>query len=162
MSQSKPTDPRDYMGVYKSLDDVPDRRRLHQHAAAYNGRDVWDEYLTERLFDSVTSDRFQRHAELVGEAWADHTTTRGRHHALATPTDVETWFASLLDQYTVETVGTRRFRWLEGFFTWLQCHTEHPHVYHPVWMAAADPEASAAGRLWDFKLGRCRSGGDSE
>lgn len=162
MSQPKTTDPRDYMGVYKSLDDVPDRRRLHQHAAAYDDRDVWTEYLDERLLKSINSMRNRRHARVVGEAWSDHTAARGRHHALATPDDVETWFVDLLDQYTVETVGTRRFRWLEGFFTWLQRHTEHPHVYHPVWMAAANPDAPATGTLWDFKMGRCRSGGDDE
>ena len=42
----KTTDAGERAGVYKELDDVPDRYRLYHHARAYEGRDVWDEYLT--------------------------------------------------------------------------------------------------------------------
>lgn len=156
MTQSKSTDPRDYMGIYKRLPDVPDRYRLSQYAAAYDGRNVWAEYLEASLFDRLQSDRSRQDARRVGCQWRDHTSARGRHHALATPGDVETWFADLLDRLALETVYSHRYVWLEGFFSWLQSHTEHPHVYHPVWMAAADSDADATGLLWNYKIGRTR------
>jgi hypothetical protein len=160
MTRSKSTDPNDYMGIYKRLADVPDRYRLSQHAAAYNGRNVWQDYLDDSLFDRLQSDRSRRDARRVGQDWQDHTSTRGRHHALATPEDVETWFADLLDRLALETVYTHRYVWLEGFFSWLQSHTDHPHVYHPVWMAAADDGGDATGSLWEYKIHRTRAEGD--
>jgi hypothetical protein len=160
MTRSKSTDPNDYMGIYKRLADVPDRYRLSQYAAAYEGHNVWQEYLDQCLFDRLQSERSRRDARRVGQHWRDHTSDRGRHHALATPEDVEMWFADQLDRLAIETVYTHRYVWLEGFFSWLQSHTEHPHVYHPVWMAAADSTALATGSLWQYKIDRTRGEGD--
>jgi hypothetical protein len=151
----KTTDPRDYMGVYKTLDDVPDRYRFHQHAAAYDGHDVFQEFLDERLFEGITSDTARREIRRTERRWKSHMDERGRHHALATPDDVEAWFADLLDRFAKTTLQKAYFRTLEGFFTWLQNHTDHPHVYHPVWMASAVPD-TATRELWDYKIERTR------
>lgn len=150
----KTTDPEGYMGVFKRLDDVSDRYRLHHHEDAFEGRDVWADYLAESLFEQVESERFRQHARNVGDEWKEHTVS---HHALATPDEVETWFSDLLSRLKTDTVYGRRFVWLEGFFEWLQNHTEYPHVYHPVWMAAADPDAEATGTLWNYKMSNTRN-----
>ena len=50
MSSGLSANPNDRMGVYKSLADVPERYRLRQHQAAFEGRDVWAEYTTRSYF----------------------------------------------------------------------------------------------------------------
>ena len=152
----KSPDPRDRMGVYKRLSDVPDRYRLHHHANAYEGRDVWNEFLTEHLFPRFDSDRFKEDARRAGRYWKEHMAERGRHHALATPDDVETWMADLLDRLKLKTAYNSYWVRVERFYYWLQWHTEHPHTHHPVLMAAAD--GGAAGEVWDEKMARRRGG----
>jgi len=158
MAQTKSTDPSDYMGVYKRLEDVPERRRLHQHSAAFEGRDVYGEYIDEVLFERIESERSQRDARCTERRWKEHMDERGRHHALATPDDVESWYKGLLNEMALETIYSRYFVQVEGFFSWLQSHADYPHVYHPLWMAAADPEAEATTTIWEFKINRTRGG----
>ncbi|EMA44282.1 hypothetical protein [Halococcus saccharolyticus] len=154
-AQSKSTDPRDRMGVFKRLDDVPTRRRLHQHAAAYEGRDVWAEFINANGDRYKTEDTRQR-VERAGEVWKDHMDGRGRHYALATPADVEAWASWMVDEYTVGYAYNGYWVRVDAFYEWLRWHTDHPHVYQPVRMAAADPDAPASRAIWDEKVGRRR------
>lgn len=147
---AKATDPARRMGVYKTLGDVPDRYRLHQHAAAYAGRDVWAEWLGDEDAHRGTSDRYFEDVAVTERSWKAHMDDRGRHHALATPEDVETWIADLLVDRKLRTVYEGYWTRIESLYGWLQAHTEHPHVYHPALMAAADGEA--ARRVWDYKM----------
>lgn len=151
MSPGKSKHATDRMGVYKRLDDVSDRHRLHHHADAYEGRDVWHEYLTDHLYPDGDIPQKKRR---FGDRWKDHTSEQGRHHALATPEDVETYSVSLLDQYAIYTAA-KYWTNIERFYGWLQEHTEHPHLYHPFLMAA--DEYDAAGRIWDQKVRRTQS-----
>ena len=150
------TDPAERLGVYKSLDDVPDRYRLRNHTATYDARDVWDEFLTDHLFQTYNSERFKEDAIRAGRYWKEHMDARGRHHALATPADVEAWMSDLLDRVKVKTAYNSYWVRVERFYSWLQWHTEHPHVYNPVLMAAADGDASQT--VWDEKMARRRGG----
>lgn len=153
-------DPHDRMGVFKRLSDVPDRYQLHHHADAYAGRDVWDEYLQNCVFAELpdATEKFNRSVQRAGERWAAHTEERGRHHALATPEDVETWCVSLRERLTLGTAYGQYWQRVEGFYTWLQHHPDHPHVYHPVLMAVAT--GPAAREIWNHKLSRGnRTGG---
>ncbi|ESS06784.1 MAG: hypothetical protein A07HB70_01055, partial [uncultured archaeon A07HB70] len=113
--------PQDRLGVFKRLSDVPDSRRLYQVASAYEGRDTWANYrATVDLSDRMSEEwgRFARR-------WKDHMETRGRHHALAPPADVEAWSETLLSRF-----GSNRAyqHWnvIEGFYAWLMWHTDHP------------------------------------
>lgn len=144
--------PAERLGVYKALDQVPDRYRLQNHANAYGGRDVWDEFLTGHLFEKYDSERFKEEARRAGRYWKEHMDSRGRHHALATPADIESWVAGLLDDRKVKTAYNCYWVRIERFYSWLQWHTEHPHVYNPVLMAATDGEAS--GAVWEEKMAR--------
>lgn len=155
---SKSPDPRDRMGVFKRLDDVPERYRLHHHAAAYDGRDVWSEFLSEYLFPRFNSGRFKEDARRAGRYWKEHMADRDRHHALATPADVETWMADLLDRLKLKTAYNSYWVRIERFYWWLQWRTDHPHNYHPVLMAAANGEASE--EIWEEKMARRRGGSD--
>ncbi len=38
----------------------------------------------------------------------------------------------------LQTIYFEYFQPLEGFYSWLLWHTEHSHVYHPVWMAVVE------------------------
>jgi len=145
------TDAGERAGVYKQIDDVPTRYRLYQHAAAYDGRDVWKEYLTDYFFENFDSDYTREVTRRAGDDWKDHMADRGRHHALATPEDVETWCVALLERMQVGSAYRNYWPKLERFYTWLQTHTEHPHVYHPIRMAAA--EYPNAGDIWKKKIG---------
>lgn len=146
-------DPRDRMGVFKRLGDVPGRYRLHHHESAYRGRDVYQEYLENDLYPAYpdATKKFYQAAENAGRRWKAHVEDEcGRHHALATPEDVATWCEGLLERVTVGTAYSQYWVRLEGFYTWLQEHADHPHVYHPVLMAV--PQSEEARAIWNHKL----------
>ncbi|MFC6837227.1 hypothetical protein [Halomarina ordinaria] len=75
---------------------------------------------------------------------------RDRHHALATPADVNTWCEDLLEGRSAKTVYREYWVRVEHFYSWLQSHTDYPHVYHPPLMAVVECDASR--RIWDAKL----------
>jgi len=150
------TNPAERLGVYKSLEEVPERYRLSNHTTTYKGRDVWTEFLTTHLFEKFDSDRFKEDARRAGRYWKEHMAERERHHALATPADVETWMNGLLTRMNLKTAYNSYWVRLERFYSWLQWHTEHPHVYNPLLMAAVDGEA--ARKVWDEKMARRRGG----
>lgn len=150
-------DPRDRMGVYKRISDVPDRYRLRNHEAAYEGRDVWSDYVevkTETFDTEATRDRYEK----AGRYFENFMSEVGRHHALATPEHVEEFLVGLRDgdvgrhshSRKVQTVYFEYFQPIEEFYTWLEWHTDHPHVYHPVLMAVV--EGGYAREVWNRKL----------
>lgn len=150
---SNPEYPEGHMGVFKDLESVPDRYRFQNFTAEYAGRDVWDEYMTEQVYElhpdlsETTLTRLNR----AERRWKEHMNERGRHHALATPADVEAFCESLGD-ISLETAYGQYWQRIEGMYSWLQSHTEHPHVYHPVFMAAA--EYPNAREIWDHRIAR--------
>lgn len=50
----------------------------------------------------------------------------------------------------MQTVYKTHWAKLEHFYEWLRWHTDHPHVYNPLLMAAANREA--AGTVWKTKM----------
>lgn len=146
----KTIDPLGYMGVYKELADVPDRYRLTQFSAAFDGRDVWQEYYDQKLSNELSSDSSERRYRLTSESWNEHMDEQGRHHALAKPADVDSWVEVLLDEYTIKTATGNYWRKLNGFYEWLMWHPEYPHVYNPVWMAAA--KDGATRKVWNEQM----------
>lgn len=137
------------MGVYKSLDDVPRHHRLGHYVESYAGRDVWAEFV-EANRDRYASERSREDSRRIERRWKDHMADRGRHHALARPEDVETWIVWLLDRMKPSTAYNPYWVRLEALYDWLLWHRDHPHVYNPVLMAAA--EGPAAGEVWAEKI----------
>jgi hypothetical protein len=144
------------MGVYRSLDGVPDRYRLGNYEAAYADRDVWAEWVD-------TLDLTNYLEETLGRAereWKAHMDDQRRHHALARPEDAVTWATALLDgSRGVGTAYNRYWVQVEKFYTWLQTHVDHPHVYHPFWMAVVADRDGPTGRIWNKKIEK--TGGNS-
>ncbi|WP_147441083.1 hypothetical protein [Halorubrum sp. Atlit-26R] len=145
------------MGVYKDIDSVPTKYRLQNHEPAYTGRDVWADYFEEKtaVFNAKsTRDRYEK----AGRYLQNFMREAGRHHALAAPEHIERYLTGLRDgdigrrnqSRKLQTVYFEYFQPLEGFYTWLQWHTEHPHVYHPVLMAVV--EGGFTREVWDRKL----------
>lgn len=151
MTKSK--NPENRIGVYKSIDEVPVRYRLKQFSDRYRGEDVWQEFLS-RLFEMHSSERFKKGAKRAGRRWKNHMQNRERHHALATPQDVESWSQVLLEEFGLNTAYNSYWIRIERFYSWLQRHTEHPHVYHPPRMAASNYDASHT--IWQEKIRRGR------
>lgn len=149
--QQKPENPKKRMGVYKSIEDVPERRLLSQFASQYEGRNVWQEYLDEKLYINVKSERVRRDYGYVEERWFEYMDERGTHHALATPSEVEKWAERLVSEFTM---GTAYDNWelVERFYRWLMWHVDHPHCYSPFLMAAA--KGGASTDIWEFRVGQ--------
>jgi hypothetical protein len=148
--------PGDRIGIYKELEDVPVNRRLSQYESEYENRNVWDEFMANVLLEQYTSERSVRDAERAGQRWRDYMDARGRHHALATPTDVEAWCQHLVDTLKIKTAYNSYWVRIERFYTWLYWHRSHPHCYNPVVMAAIDGDAS--GKIWEEKISRGNGG----
>lgn len=151
--------PERRIGVYKQLADVPEHHRLAQYEESFEGKDVWSEHVAAQS-NAFDSDHYHATFRKAGRSWKNHLTDRGRHHALATPHDVETWVTSLAETRLLRTVRTEYWIRVEEFYSWLQFHTEYPHVYHPVLMAAS--HYGTARAVWMTKFeGRDGNGGGS-
>lgn len=163
MTTCTAADPRECLGIYKSYDDVPARRRLGQYAARYADEDLWSKYLDATGLYEEATERTRANNRCALASWQEHMATAdggaGRHYALARPQDVETWCQQLLSRVTAQTAYTVYWCKIKGFYDWLLWHAEHPHVYHPFLMAAAEYHDGAAGRIWECKIARQR---DSE
>ncbi len=147
------------MGVYKRLEDIPDHHRLDQYEALFENQDVWSDYVDSQS-NAFDSDHYHATFRKAGQSWKNHLNERGRHHALATPHDVETWVRSLAETRLLRTVRTEYWVRVEEFYSWLQFHTEYPHVYHPVLMAAGQYETARAVWMTKFE-DRNTTSGDS-
>lgn len=138
--------PQDRLGVFKALPDVPDSRRFHQYARTYSERDTWGAYRATVSLSDTMSEEWQRFIR----RWKTHMDEQGRHHALATPADVEAWSVALLGRFGVDR-SYQHWNVIEGFYDWLKWHTDHPHAYNPFHMAANDLD-SAAREIWSYKM----------
>ena len=138
------------LGVYKQLSDVPDRHRLHHYDRTYARQDVWTEFRETYL--EPRDHAVQPRARRARERWTNHMAIRGRHYALATPEDAEMWARELLEEYSLRYGIEGYWSQIERFYRWLLWHTEHPHLYNPLLLAAANYDA--AGVLWNAKIKR--------
>lgn len=143
---SKTDTPDGRLGVFKQLSDVPESRRLYQHANSYEGNDIWEAYREQYNL----SDRMSSEWELFASRWKEHVEERGRHHALARPEDVEAWSDELLSRVSVNR-AYQHWNVIEGFYEYLKWQTEHPHTYNPFHMAATDVESSTR-TIWNYKM----------
>lgn len=152
MSTRKGVRPEQYAGVYQRYEDVPERYRLETYIDEYRGKWTWGEYLLEELYPEhePVSDWMKKTIQRAGDSWLDHTGERGRHHALATPEDVETWCESLLEGRKRRTVYEVYFVRIYQFYEYLTMDYEHPHVYNPLLLAAV--EGGAAREVWMHRV----------
>ncbi|WP_226483099.1 hypothetical protein [Natrinema amylolyticum] len=79
---------------------------------------------------------------------------RGRHHALASPRDVEAWCDTLLEDKVPKTCYEYYFLRIYDFYDYLKTDFQHPHLYNPVLLAAINH--SAARTIWMVRVKRRR------
>jgi hypothetical protein len=148
--------PEGRAGIYKSVSSVPPERRFENYAAAYDGRDTWGEWIATERADLK---RAKEDIERAGRRWKAHLDERGsgRHHALATAADVETWVQYLRerggrnDGMTWQNTVKCYINHLWAFYRWLCRRSDHPHVYDPTLIAASEPE-SYAREAWRVRF----------
>lgn len=147
----KATDPTKRLGVFKRFADVPEEYRLETYRDAYRDTDPWGEFLIQVFLPKHNTYRSKQQARLAGRKWDTLMDDRGRHPALARPSDVDEWCSGLLNQVNEQTAHKTYWSKLEQFYRWLLWHSDHPHTYNPFLMAAANHEA--AGEVWNQKMG---------
>jgi len=158
-------DPKARMGVFKSIDDVPDRYRLSNYAEEFRGNDTWSWYLMLRFDGTVNQAQGQLGKCRAGELErcgryfkAFMHRERDRNHALATPGDIEAFLSEIKDGYknptkqprTTSTVYDTYFAPVNRFYDWLQSWVDFPHRHQPVLMACAN--GGIARECWDYRM----------
>lgn len=146
----KGEDPEGHMGVYKRISDVPESRRFKNFVLSYSERDVWDEWMSVEIRPDG-SDWAKEYGDRAGRDWKRWISGQ-RHHALATPDHVERYLQYCLRKRSADTTYRVYWRHVEQFYSWLMTHVDHPHSYHPVWMAANEYPDGAAGEIWNQRF----------
>lgn len=153
MTDSNPprmaTIPQHRMGVYKSLDDVPERYRLTNYETEYQNKNPWERYLEEYISPPRNSERKQEQADRSFKKWSDHMQARDVHYALASPDDVEAWAYALTGEYSLR-YSVTNWEQIRRFYSWMLWHTDYPHRYNPFLMAAT--REGAASEIWWEKI----------
>ena len=134
------------LGVFKTLDEVPEEYRLCRHDRLFAGRDAYTAWETE----NIDAEWALKESGRVERQWKSHMEGRGRHHALATPADVEAFLADLADDVQIERVYTPYWLFLKRFYHWMAWHTDYPHRYNPVLMACVEHPTSE--RVWNHVM----------
>lgn len=128
-------DARAWLGIWKSIEDVPDRQRLQQYADVVDADKAWDEFCEEYGQDwTETTRKYQ-----YGKAWREWTSYCEQHaiHRLCPePSDVEGHLVEQRSEAASDsTLHQTRFRPLCRLFEYLRYSTEYPHKYNPAIMA---------------------------
>jgi hypothetical protein len=135
--------------MFQTIDQVPDHLRLRVYEHEFEGRDCWSEYLAANpsVGDNL-SDYQKSRLDRTEQRWKSFIGSRGRHHALCTPADVEAYAVHLLGDHSLS-ISPAAVYWadIERFYRWMFQHAEYPHRYHPVVMAAVNYKTSR--KLWE-------------
>lgn len=154
MTVKKGSSPEEYAGAIQHFDEIPERYRLETYAGQYRGDNTWRRYVDEVLLEEYDSDRIRQTARLGGESWLEHMADRARHHALATPEDVNEWCEMHLEERARKTIYEYYFLRVYDFYDHLKHSHQHPHLYNPFLLAAIDYEATRY--VWLFRIDRRR------
>ena len=134
------------MGIFKRYSDVPERYRLGRFEPSFVGRDAFANWEDEE----ITSKWQREESSRVEARWKTHMAARDRHHALATPADVDVFVEELTSELQMERVYKPYWLFLKRFYEWMKWHTDYPHRYNPVLMACVEYPASQA--VWSYVM----------
>lgn len=151
--------PEQRLGIYKSFSEVPTEHRLSAVERQLEERAIWGEFIQDRQsqLEEGLSDKRRVKYDRCEQRWIEYIEDEmGRHHATADPRHIENWLGQLLDSRTIGTVYDEYFSTIYLFYAWLWYHTEYPHKYSPVVMAAV--EGGTTRRCWEYKI-ELRNGG---
>ena len=146
--RTKPDNPHDGLGVYKTLNDVPKRYRLDNHEGIYINRNPWEEFVDDKGINELCDDRENKYWRGY-ERWLKIIDGTGRHYALAHPEDAETFAESLVRRFRLRT-AYQQWSTIERFYRWMAWRTDHPHHYNPFWMAASQYPHSE--EIWEYEM----------
>lgn len=140
MSRRKGTRPEQYAGPFQEYSDIPPRYRLEMYASHYRGRETWQRYCTEVLFEEYSSDYMEKSARIASESWKEYMHEQNRHHALATPKHVDEWCQEIREGRTRQTSYEHYYLRIYHFYDYLKMNRQHPHLYNPLLIAAIEYE----------------------
>ncbi len=152
---SAPETPQEHAGrIFRDFSTITPEYRLEYHAGRYTDDAVWDEYVAHKAAQrgGVAAETRRKRYGIARERLAEVCAERGRHYAVARPADVEAFFESEA-HLSDHVFRDRRFMPVYGFFEYLRYHTDHPHEYNPVLLAAFDAD-SHARRGWNLRQQR--------
>lgn len=152
MTKLKPTTPEAHAGIFQQYSDIPVRYRLETYASQYKHDETLDRYLEQVYFEdeSEVSGSMRRRAYRFRNSWMDHMGERDRHHALATPEDVDTWCQMLLEHCTARTSYKTYYCRVYNFYEHLKGSYRHPHLYNPLLLAAIEFEPTH--EIWSHRV----------
>lgn len=139
-----------FLGVFKTVDDVPARYYLPNFRSDVDAEEAWDAFDTAELAGLTYETRRYKHGKAFRE-WRAYCEPRDIHPALPDPGDIESHLTEQReDMDKLQTVYTNRFRPLFLWFRWMTFHTDYPHRYNPVVMAVLLGET--AYDIWKIRL----------
>lgn len=151
MTRRKGTKPEQFAGAFQQYSEIPSRYRLETYSGQYQGRDTWMCYRDQVLLEEHDSKHMRQAARKAGDSWLTHMEKQGRHHALATPQDANSWCQKLLDGDRVRrTCYEHYFVRIYQFYDYLKENHLHPHLYNPLLLAAIEYEA--ARDIWMYRI----------
>lgn len=154
MTLTRGSTPEEYAGAIQHFDEIPERYRLDTYAGQYRGENTWERYVDEVLLEEKDSEQVRQTIRLGGGSWLEHMAERPRHHALASPEDVNAWCEKLLDERSRHTSYEYYFVRIYHFYDYLKQSCEHPHLYNPLLLAAIDYDAPR--HVWMHRIERRR------
>lgn len=143
-------DARAFLGVFKCLNDVPERHYLGNFESDIDAEEAWHEFDAQELSDLS----FHTRRYVYGKGWREwksYCNENDLHPALADPADVDDHLsAQKAEINTLKTVHDARFRPLFRWYRWMQFRTDYPHKYNPIVMAVLLDGATAD--IWETRL----------
>ena len=150
MSRRKGTKPEQYAGPFQEYATIPERYRLGTYVSHYKDDETWARYRDEVLLEQTDSAYMQDSARTAGASWCEHMDEEGRHHALATPAQVDRWCQNLRDGRNTRTCYEHYYVRIYQFYDYLKTNRKHPHIYNPLLLAAIEYEATR--EIWMHRI----------
>lgn len=125
-----------FLGVYKRIEDVPDRYYLMNFETDVDADAAWEAFCDDKLANITNQTR----EKVYGGAyrrWCEYCDRHDVHPALADPADIEGWLAYEVESHssTMKAAHDLQFRPIFRWYRWMTFHTEYPHRYQPTIMA---------------------------
>lgn len=139
-----------FLGVFKRVEDVPDRYYLGNFISEVDAEDAWKHFEVKKL--EGVSDHTREY--VYGKAWREWTAycdEHGVHPALGDPQDIESHLAEQwAEMGKLKSLHDARFRPIFRWYRWMQFHIDYPHRYNPVVMAVL--LSGVTSDIWETRL----------
>jgi hypothetical protein len=140
-----------YLGVFKRLEDVPDRYRAERRAPDLDAEEAWDAFKRDKGVYEYTEHTQKYKYGKAWRQWVEYCDDSGLNPVFASPHDVESFLsAEMEDISTYKTGHDLRFRPLFMWYRWMQWDVDYPHLYNPMVMAVLLGGTTA--RIWRTRL----------